>query len=201
MFLKCDCKVYKALKIKPDLWYLDAMKKIISFILLFSMSLPVFASTGDSFSASMLSKRVEDNFTDDRDTRLSEINKIVLKINQSETELSNFRFELSRVQSNSSKLDHAVFMRNTAGIIAALGFVTTLVYQKKHISPNVFKLVGGYTLSAISMIVMTVENKGVRLSQKEISDLEQSIANLEKLISIEKINLQKEIDVLETPDP
>lgn len=162
------------------------MKQLFIFIIVFSISLSAFASS-----------RVEDCLNDDREARMEEINRIIIKINKAEAELSNFRFELQRIQSNSSKLDHDIFMRNTAGVLAAVGFVTTLVYQKKHVTPRAFMLVGGYTLSAISAIVMTIENKGVRLSQKEISDLKASIVKLEKLIALEKKNLEKEIGVLQ----
>ena len=164
------------------------MKKLIITILLISFSMGAFATS-----------RVEDCFNDDRDSRLEEINRIILKINQAELELSNFQFELSRVQSNSSQLDHNIFMRNTAGVVAAVGFVTTLVYQRKHVTPSIFMLAGGYTLSAISTIVMAIENNGVRLSKKEINDLKASIAKLERLIRLEKKNLEKEIGYLISP--
>ena len=161
------------------------MKQFILLLLILCFSLPTFAST-----------RVEDCLNDDRAARLEEINRLVIKINQSESDLANFRFELGRIQSNSSKLSHDIFMRDASGALAAIGFFTTLIYQKKHITPNVFWLVGGYTLSTISAIVMAIENKGVRLSQKEIADLKQSIAKLERLIVAEKKNLEREIDLL-----
>lgn len=161
------------------------MKIIISFMLFLSFSLTVFASS-----------RVQDCLDDARSSRLEEINKIVLKINQAETELANFQFELNRVRANSNKLDHDILMRDTAGVVAAIGFATTLLYHKNHVTPGVFILVGGYTLSALSAIVVAIEDKGVRLSRKEIRDLEASVVKLERLIAKEKKNLEKEIDVL-----
>lgn len=161
------------------------MKKFFTFLLVFAFSVSVFASS-----------RVDDCLSDDRDTRIEEINRIILKINKAGEELTNFRFELQRIQSNSSKLDQDIFMRNTAGVIAAVGFATTLLYHQKYITPSVFMLVGGYTLSAISAVVMAIENKGVRLSQKEVGDLKASILKLKRLIMLEKKNLEKEIDLI-----
>lgn len=161
------------------------LKKIILLFLMLSVSVSSFATS-----------RVEDLINEDRDSRLDEINRIVLKINSAEAELTTFRFELDRVQANSSKLDHDIFMRNTAGILAAVGFCTTLIYHKKHVTPSIFMLIGGYTLSTVSTIVMAIENKGVRLSKKEVSDLQLSIRNLELLIKAEKKDLEKEINIL-----
>lgn len=161
------------------------MKKLFAIVIVFTLSMSAFASS-----------RVDESFNEDRDARIEEINKIVLKINQAEKELADFRFELQRIQSNGSKLNHDIFMRNTAGVIAAVGFATTLIYHKRYITPSAFMLVGGYTLSAISVIVMTIENKGIRLSQKELTDLRASILKLEKIIVFEKKNLEKEIGIL-----
>lgn len=161
------------------------MKNLILAFIISCLSLCTYASS-----------RVEESLNDDRNARIEEINRIVLKINQAQQELENFQFELKKIEANSSKLDHAIFMRNTAGVIAALGFVTTLVYQKKHLTPRAYMLVGGYTITAISAIVMAIENNGVNLSLKEISDLKASILKLEKLIAIEKKNLEKEVGLL-----
>jgi hypothetical protein len=166
------------------------MKNFFSIILLFCLTL----STFDVFASS----RVQEAISSDRESRLEEINRLVLKINQAETDLANFRYELSRVQANSTKLDKSIFMRDAAGVVAALGFCATMIYHKSHVTPSMVMLVGGYTLSTISAVVMAIEHKGVRLSQKEINDLKMSIVKLENSIAIEKINLQKEIDLLES---
>lgn len=161
------------------------MKKLLAIVIVFALSMSVFASS-----------RVDESFNEDRDARIEEINKIILKINRAEKELSDFRFELQRIQSNGSKLNHDIFMRNTAGVMAAVGFAATLIYHRKHVTPSAVMLVGGYTLTAISAIVMAVENKGVSLNQKEINDLKASILKLEKIIILEKKNLEKEIGLL-----
>jgi hypothetical protein len=148
--------------------------------------------------STLASSRVDECIVDERNTRIDEVNRIILKINEAQVELNNFQFELKKIEANSSKLDHEIFMRNTAGVISALGFVTTLAYQKKYISPRAYMLAGGYTLSAVSAIVMAIENNGVRLSHKEINDLKASIKKIENLIILEKKNLEREIGFLVT---
>jgi hypothetical protein len=161
------------------------MKKIITLMMIMCFSSVVLASS-----------RVDLSLEADRESRIEEINKLVLQINQAEQELSNFRFELGRVEANSSVLDHHVLMRNVAGAVAAIGLCSTLIYHTKNIKPKIFMLVGGYTISAISSIVLAIEHNGVKLSLKEINDVKLSIIKLEKIIAIEKKNLEKEISLL-----
>ena len=158
------------------------MRKLIAILSLFLLL------SNSLFASARVSKVLEI----DREARFIEINKKVDQINKAEMELVNFQYELSRTEAENTKLRHEVFMRNVARVLAAVGFCTTLLYQKKFITPGAFMLVGGYSLSGISAIIMAIEQDGIRLNNMEINDLKASIGHLENLIEVEKKNLEKE---------
>ena len=165
------------------------MKQLILLLSLMSILVP-------SVEQSYASSRIDQVLKSDREARIEEINRITILINESQLDLANFQYELTRITSDKSVYKHKVFMRNVAGVVAAIGFCTTLIYQKQRIIPTLYRLVGGYTLAGISTIVMAIEHQGVRLSQKEIDDLKKSIIKLEVLIQVEKKNLAREIEIL-----
>lgn len=133
----------------------------------------------------------------DREERIQRINDLTIELNKSLTELNAFRSDLE-IAIEREKETHTLklVIRNGAAAVAAIGFVSTVLYQSKGINPNKVILAGGYALSTISTIVSYMENRSIHFTKEEIEKIRESVKDIEGKIEIEKRNLAREIRLL-----
>lgn len=133
----------------------------------------------------------------DREERIKKINELTIELNKSLEELSKFKADLDKGLARETRVNAPkITIRNGSAVIAALGFIGTIIYQTKGVHPNKIFLSGGYALSTIAVIVNMMENHSIRLTREEVERLKASVKDLEDKIENEKINIAREIRLL-----
>ena len=141
--------------------------------------------------------RIGDLVNQDIQNRMFVIHQTVHDLNDAEVELDSFRVDLNTAR-KAIKIHHAtqVVVRDSAAVIAAIGFIGTSLYRSRGINPGKVVLWGGYGLTAIASIVGLLENHTINLDATEITKLAESVIDLEKRVDIEKANLARELRLL-----
>lgn len=165
------------------------LKHLFCFVLVFSL----MGNLGLALGAS----RIDDLISNDRDERIKKINEITIQLNLKLEELTRFKSELQVALERSRTSGRTeVMIRNTAGVVAAVGLISTILYQSKGINPSKIILSGGYALSTLAIVISYFQNKTIQLSTEEIARLQASVSDLEKRVDLEKRNLAREIRLL-----
>lgn len=139
---------------------------------------------------------LDDLFQNDRETRILEINRQSIELNRSLDKLEKFKNELRIARQQSKQNEVRVTVRNATAIVAVVGFVSTIVFQSKHINASGIILGGGYTVSALAAIISLLEHQAITFTPEEVEDLIKSISGLEKIVLIQKRNLAIEVRIL-----
>lgn len=143
------------------------------------------------------SARISDLISNDRQERIQKINEITLVLNQQLEELSRFTQELQTALERADSTGRTqVAIRNSAAVVAALVFFSTVLYQSKGINPSKIILSGGYAVSTLAIVISYFQHKSIKLSVEEIAKLKAGVEDLEHRVEIEKRNLAREIRLL-----
>jgi hypothetical protein len=142
-------------------------------------------------------RNLDELISSDRDERIQKINELSVALNISLTELSSFKSQLEEaVTSESAQHGIRFFLRNGGALSAAIGIVSTVIYQRTHVNTNMLILSGGYTISGLAGLVSYMQNKTIRFEREEINKLRASVTDLEGKVVIEKRNLARELKLL-----
>lgn len=166
------------------------LARIISLFLLSLLVLGQVTYADDS-------KNLDELIAADREERIEKINQLSFELNQSLARLESFNHELQRARdqdlhNRGSKL----IIRNATAALAAVGFISTVLFEFRGINPSKVILGTGYSVSALSAIISYLENRTIRFTREEITKLSTSVTELQKLVEIEKRNLATEIRLL-----
>lgn len=165
------------------------LKQLFCFALMFSLMGNMGLALGSS--------RIDDLISNDRDERIKKINEITIELNLKLEELARFKNELQIAMERSQNSGYTeVMIRNTAAIVAAVGLISTILYQSKGINPSKIILSGGYALSTLASVISYFQNRAIVLRSEEIARLQMSVSDLEKRVVLEKGNLAREIRLL-----
>ncbi|MBC7538201.1 MAG: hypothetical protein H7281_05230 [Bacteriovorax sp.] len=142
-------------------------------------------------------RNLDDLIQSDREERILKINQLTSELNLSLDKLNTFHTELKRAEDK----DHLnggsrIALRNAASVAAAVGLISTILFQSKGINPSKIILGGGYSLSALAAVISVLEQRAIHFTKEEIIKLTASVTDLEKLVKIEKRNLASEIRLL-----
>lgn len=149
------------------------------------------------FAMAQEKSRIEKVLSSDREERILRINEMTVALNASSAHLLHFKAELANAREKASSLGSVrIAFRNTSAVVAAIGIISTVIYQSKGINPSKIILSGGYALSALASAISYFEHKTIRLSLEEITRLEASVSDLEQRVEKEKRNLAREIRLL-----
>ncbi len=142
-------------------------------------------------------RNLDDIIQSDRDERILRINELTVQLNTSLLILKDLSLDLENsIKAEKESHGLRVIIRNGAAAIAAIGFVSTALYQSRGINTSKIILSGGYALSSLSAVVSYFQNKSLRFSQAEIESIRASVVDLEGKVEIEKRNLAREIKLL-----
>ncbi len=142
-------------------------------------------------------KKIDELIQSDREDRIQKINQLSADLNQSLTELSDFKNQLDSAQEKDKQTRGAkLTVRNSAAIVAGIGFISTFILQSRGINSSRYILSGGYTISALASLISYLENRSIHFSAKEIEKIKLSIIALEKIVLKEKRSLELEVRLL-----
>lgn len=133
----------------------------------------------------------------DREARIEKINQMTIDLNKSLVVVQKLKSDLEK-EVLKEKQSHTInlVIKDGSMATAAIGVISTIIYQTLRQNPSKLLLAGGYSLSTLAAFIAYSENHSILLSRAEIDSLIIALKQLEDKTEIEKRNLAREIRLL-----